>query len=141
MEECIFCNIIQGELKKPESDRVFVYEDDAVVSFLDVNPRSPGHVMVIPKNHAETILDLPDTDIEKLFTGVKEVTRRISNAIHPDGFTIGINHGRIAGQAVDHVHVHIIPRYEGDGGLSIHGVVHMPSPEPLEVIRAKIRNA
>jgi len=116
-----------------------IYEDENAVGVLDIHPRSPGHVMALPKFHAENILDLPDEKIEGVFSAVKKITDILKKTFNPDGFTIGINHGKASGQAVDHLHIHIMPRWHGDNGSSIHGVVNNPSKESLEEIAKKIR--
>jgi histidine triad (HIT) family protein len=117
--DCLFCKIASKAISAK-----IIYEDDAALAFLDVNPRSPGHTMVIPKKHAATLLELPDADGAKLFAGVKRVDALLVEKISPDGITIGINQGKASGQAIDHLHVHLIPRWQGDGGGSIHSVVN-----------------
>ena len=114
--DCLFCKIVDGEILSQK-----IYEDDLSFAFLDAQPLTKGHSLIIPKNHAENILELPDGEIAPVFLAVKHVTKMLLKAIQPEGFTIGINHGRISGQAVDHLHIHVIPRYKGDGGESIHG--------------------
>jgi histidine triad (HIT) family protein len=131
--DCLFCKIAAKEI--PTS---IVYEDDATLGILDVHPRSPGHTMVIPKAHAENILDLPPEAVGPVFTAVKKVTSLLQKSLQPDGFTIGVNHGRVSGQTVDHLHIHIMPRWNDDGGGSIHSVVNNPPQESLEEIRTKI---
>ncbi len=131
--DCLFCKIASKEI--PAS---IIYEDDATLGILDIHPRSPGHTMVIPKAHAENILDLPPEAVGPVFTAVKKVTSLLQKALQPDGFTIGVNHGRVSGQTVDHLHIHIMPRWNDDGGGSVHSVVNNPPREGLEEIRMKI---
>lgn len=133
MADCVFCKIANKEFSAE-----VVYEDSAVTAVLDIHPIAPGHTMILPKIHAENILDLPDSQVAPVFLAVKRVTELLNNAYHPDGFTIGINHGKWAGQAVDHLHVHVIPRWKTDGGKSIHSVVSNPPTESLTDIRKKI---
>ena len=95
--------------------------------------------MIIPKSHAENILNLKDEDIQPTFLTVKKIAGILSKALKPNGFTIGINHGRVGGQVIDHLHIHVIPRFDGDGGGSIHSVVHNPPKESLETIAELIR--
>lgn len=133
--DCVFCKMINKEIPAR-----FVYEDEDVVAVLDINPRSKGHTMVIPRFHAPTILELPDDKIESLFSAVKKVTKKLENSLNPDGFTMGINHKEISGQTVDHLHFHIIPRFKGDGGGSVHSVVNNPPKESLEEIQKEINN-
>lgn len=135
MADCIFCKIANKEISSE-----IIYEDAHTTAVLDINPIATGHAMILPKKHAENILDLDDSEIEPLFITVKRVTSLLSEALHPDGFTIGINHGKWAGQAIDHIHVHVVPRWKNDGGHSIHGVVANPPSESLTEIRKKIIN-
>ena len=136
METCIFCKFIRKEMETEG-----VYEDDSVYAFLDNAPRSLGHTLVIPKIHAENILDLKKENVGPFFERVQNVVGMIKKSLSPDGFTLGINHGKWAGQAVDHIHFHIIPRWQGDGGSSIHSVVTNPPKEDLKTIAARIRSS
>ncbi len=135
MNNCLFCKIIKKEISAE-----VIYEDSASMAILDVNPRSPGHAMILPKSHAENILDLADEEIGDVFKAVKKVTVILSESLKPDGFTIGINHGKVSEQAIDHLHIHVLPRWLGDGGGSIHSVVDNPPKETLKEIKNKIIN-
>ena len=134
MTDCIFCKIADKEIGAE-----IVYEDAAVLGVLDLYPRAPGHTMVMSKVHRETILDLSEAEITSVFSGVRKVTEILRRGLAPDGFTIGINQGKASGQMVDHLHIHIIPRFENDGGSSIHSVVDNKSGESLKVIATRIR--
>ena len=131
--DCLFCKIANKEVVAD-----VVYENDGAVGVLDIHPVSPGHTMILPKVHAENILDLPKDKVELVFIAVQEMTQKLQDIFSPDGFTIGINHGKVSGQAVDHLHIHIIPRFKGDGGKSIHSVVDN-SPESLAEIKEKFK--
>jgi len=135
MEDCLFCKIANHEINSE-----VIYEDEAVLAFLDIFPRSKGHAVIIPKNHAENITDLPEESVQPVFKAVKTVTEMIDKTLKPGGFTIGINQGRISGQAVNHLHIHVIPRFVGDGGGSLHSVVNNPPKESLGEVKAKILN-
>ncbi len=124
---CIFCKIIAGEVPN-----YTLGENQQAISFLDVQPVVKGHALVIPKVHAETLLDLPDDQVEGLFLLVKETTQKIQNTLHPDGFNIGVNMHKAGGSAVEHLHVHIIPRWQNDGGGNMHTIVHSASEESVE---------
>jgi len=106
--------------------------------FLDIMPRTTGHTMVIPKEHAPTIVALPDDEVEPLFLAVKKVNELLSRTLNPDGMTIGMNQGRASGQEVDHLHVHLLPRWHGDKGGAIQSVVNQKPEESVEEIRKKI---
>lgn len=134
MADCLFCRIAGKEIGAN-----VIYEDENSMAFLDIHPRAPGHAMVIPKAHRETILDMPEEELGPLFTAVKKTASALSRTLKPDGFTIGINQGKASGQEVDHLHIHIIPRYLNDKGSSIHSVVDNRSGETVQEIAAKIR--
>jgi len=127
--DCLFCKIANKEIPAQ-----IIYESADATAVLDVNPRAPGHTIILPKVHAENILKLPDDKIEGVFKAVKETTDLLNKKLKPDGFTIGINHGRVSGQIVEHLHIHVIPRWAGDGGGSIHSVVDNQLKESLEEI-------
>jgi len=132
---CLFCKISSKIISSFD-----IYENNAVFAFLDINPISPGHTLVIPKIHAENLFDLTDEQISLLFKAVRDVALLLKKRLNPEGFTIGINHGRISGQAVEHIHIHIIPRFENDGGGSLHSVVQNSPKETLKEIQNKIIN-
>ncbi|MEK9173190.1 MAG: HIT family protein [Patescibacteria group bacterium] len=132
--DCLFCKIAALEVEA----KVLAKNEDAV-AILDISPRAPGHTMVLPRVHADSILDLKDSKLGSIFGLVKVMTGVLNKVFSPDGFTIGINHGRAAGQAVDHLHVHIIPRWRSDGGASIHGVVNNPPHESLDEVERRIK--
>lgn len=110
MEDCIFCKIIKGDVPCTK-----VYEDGSVLSFLDINPINHGHSLVILKEHYETLLDVPDTLLKKLIIGVKKVAKAVFEGVKADGFNLGMNNYKVAGQLVPHAHIHIIPRFNNDG--------------------------
>jgi len=116
--DCIFCKIINKEVPN-----YTVYEDKNVLAFLDIFPHAKGHTVVIPKRHAETFFDLTDEEAGKYFLGVKKTMEKIEAVLKPAGFNVGWNQKTAGGQVVPHLHTHIFPRYEGDGGGSIHSVV------------------
>lgn len=131
--DCIFCKIINGEIPTEK-----VYEDEENVGFLDANPISPGHTVVIPKVHVAKITDMNDERVSTLFNAVKRTAGHVEKGIGAEGLNIGINHGEKAGQAIPHIHVHIIPRFEGDKGGSVHMIVRNPPQEDLSTIAGKI---
>ena len=133
-ESCLFCEIRDGKIPAHR-----VYEDARTLAFLDVNPRAPGHTVIIPKYHSENILDLPEQELAALFRTVKKVAGRITHVLKADGLTIGINQGAVSGQTIRHLHVHVLPRFMGDGGGSVHSVVNNPSKESLTQIAKQIK--
>ena len=110
MDECIFCRIV--EKKVPIK---FIYEDGTTMAFLDINPGAPGHTLVIPKKHYDTIFDMPEDESCGLFNTTTKVAKAVNKIIGPDGVNIFQNNKSAAGQLVNHVHFHIFPRFRGDG--------------------------
>lgn len=100
-----------------------VYEDEHNLAFLDINPHAKGHTLVIPKTDPERFADMKETEVQSLFVAVQKTMARIQEVLGPDGFNVGWNDGKAGGQMVEHVHVHILPRYDGDGGGSMHAIV------------------
>ena len=109
MENCIFCKIIAGEIPSAT-----VYEDDDVKAILDVNPAARGHVIVLPKKHASDVFSIPDEDLSKAICVAKKIAIAVKEAYKCDGVNILQNNGEAAGQTVFHLHIHVIPRFEGD---------------------------
>ncbi len=116
-DDCVFCSIVAGDIPART-----VHETDDVLAFLDANPLAAGHTLVIPKAHAQHVGDLDSALASDLFDVVAELTPRVRNAVDADAANVGINDGAAAGQEVPHVHVHVIPRFEGDGGAPLHAV-------------------
>ena len=129
MEVCIFCTIIAGKIPCFK-----VYEDECVLAFLDIKPHAMGHTVVIPKMHGEVIFDLPEREQGALMLAVSKVMQILEKKLHCGGFNVGWNHHAIAGQVVPHLHVHILPRYSGDNGWSIHSIIHNAGPKSVEEI-------
>ena len=129
MDNCIFCKIIKGDIPN-----YTVYEDDNVLAFLDIEPRTKGHTLVIPKKHGETTFDLDFESLEAVMVGVQKTMERIDKTLRPDGYNVGWNHGEAGGQVVPHVHVHIMPRWKGDGGGNMHSIVDAPDKKSVEDI-------
>jgi histidine triad (HIT) family protein len=110
-DKCIFCQIVSK--KSPSS---IVYEDDKYIGFLDRYPFSRGHTLVCPKEHGETIWDMKEEDIARLFQVAFKVSKAVVGAVGADGFRFVQNNGEAANQVVAHVHVHVIPVKMQDKG-------------------------
>lgn len=134
--DCIFCRIGSGEI-----GAYVIVKKPHVVSFLDAHPHAPGHSVVIPTAHVVNFTDLPDDFLNDFLAVAQETTKKLSRGVGTTHFTIGINEGKSAGRAIDHLHLHIIPRFPGDEGGSIHGVVNNPPKESLEEIYQSIMAA
>ena len=107
--DCVFCAIAAGEIPCFK-----VFEDDFALAYLDINPFSEGHTLVIPKAHTTGLQDTPEETLAALLARVKKVAAHLKTALGCDGFHILQNNGAAAGQTVGHIHFHIVPRREGD---------------------------
>lgn len=135
MEECPFCKIAAGEVPALK-----VYEDNATVAFLDINPCSPGHTVVVPRRHIKMLEEMSPEAVKALFDAVATVAPKVKRALGAGGLNIGLNDGEAAGQVLPHVHVHIIPRYKDDKGGSMHSIVRIEvKKEMLPKIAEKIK--
>lgn len=105
MDDCIFCKIINKEISSK-----IVYEDDKVIAFEDINSQAPVHILVVTKSHYDDFMSMVGKnnidDINSVFNGVKKVVE--NKGLEEGGFRLVINNGRQAGQAVDHIHIHIL---------------------------------
>jgi len=109
-DDCIFCKIVAGDIPCHK-----LYEDDRVLSFLDIGPLSEGHSLVIPKGHYITLDQVPPETVEACAAVARRVAVAVAASVPCQGWNLLQNNGKVAGQAVGHVHFHIIPRNEGDG--------------------------
>lgn len=109
-EECIFCAIARKEA--PAS---VVLEDDVCIAFLDIRPVNPGHTLVIPKKHCDTLMDCEPDIAHRMITMLQEVNTIVKNTVDSEGIMNFIANGEVAGQEVFHLHMHSIPRHRGDG--------------------------
>lgn len=116
-EDCIFCRIVDGEIPSRT-----VFEDEHVIAFLDANPLAEGHTLVVPREHHETLEEIPEDLAAHLFGVLHRLTPVVQEAVDADGSNVAFNNGPAAGQEVPHVHGHVIPRFDGDGGNPIHAV-------------------
>ena len=114
-QDCVFCGIVAGDIP----GRI-VGENDDAVAFLDANPMAPGHTLVVPREHHGRLAEMNREESAAVFGLLYDLAPRIEAAVDADGATVGLNDGAAAGQEVDHVHAHIIPRFDGDGGGPIH---------------------
>ncbi|MDD4761849.1 MAG: HIT family protein [Candidatus Pacebacteria bacterium] len=131
MENCLFCKIVRGEIKGD-----VIYEDEKAMALLDINPRAPGHAFVIPKEHYENLLEVPNEELGGIFLAVKKTAEKLKEKMQADALSIGINNGRVSGQEIDHLHIHIIPRFKGDGGGSFQSIIaNIPDSEEKERIK------
>jgi len=110
MSDCVFCRIIRGEIPSAK-----VYEDGNCYAFLDIGPWSWGHTLVVPKKHREHITEMSAAEFAAVSSVIPRIARAVLEATGAAGLNVLQNNGAVAGQAVAHLHFHLIPRHEGDG--------------------------
>jgi len=133
-DNCIFCRIVRREA--PAS---IVFEDEHVLVFMSLHQFNPGHALVVPREHIPNIYLLPDELAGPVWAAVARVARAIKAAFSADGITIRQHNEPAGGQEVMHMHVHVVPRYYGDGGRPFPGV---PTERAvLDVLAARLRAA
>ncbi len=135
---CIFCKIAKGEIPSEK-----VVENERAFAFLDIRPLARGHVLVVPKAHAERFADMLPDDAAAVMDLAQHVVRRQAKGLGLAGATIAVNDGRAAGQEVMHVHVHVVPRDETDGVGPVHALFRGKQPKlrdgELREIGAQLR--
>jgi histidine triad (HIT) family protein len=109
-KDCIFCKIARGEIPSYK-----VYEDEENLAFLDASPEMEGHTLVIPKKHIENVFDIDKETLEKIIEVSRKVAVLMKENFKVDGVNLANNSGKDAGQVVQHIHFHILPRFENDG--------------------------
>lgn len=114
MSDCIFCRIAAGEIPSAT-----VYEDDDFRAILDIAPAHKGHTIILPKVHAADIFSLPEDTAAKIFPLAKKIATALKKTTGCEGVNILQNNGEAAGQSVFHLHVHVVPRFKGDGILPV----------------------
>jgi histidine triad (HIT) family protein len=122
-EDCVFCSIVAGDIPSRT-----VHEGEHTFAFLDVNPLARGHTLVIPREHHETVAEMPEEVREAVFARAGELTPAVEAAVDADATTVGMNNGAASGQEVPHAHVHVVPRFEDDGVGPLH-TLDWPRPE------------
>ena len=120
MNDCIFCKIVKGEIPCYK-----VFENKDVLAFLDIAPCSDGHTVIVPKKHVAHFEDMSSGETGKLFAGVNSAYKVLIRKMEISAANIGMNNHPEAGQVVDHVHIHIIPRKSDDDGGSIHSIINL----------------
>jgi histidine triad (HIT) family protein len=133
MENCVFCKIVAKQIPA-----TVVHEDADTLAFMDLGQVNPGHVLVALKAHVENIYGLEEAQAAAVFSSAARVARAIRAAFAPQGLSVYQANGKPAGQTVFHLHVHLVPRHEGDG-MSLTWPVKNPPREKLEEYAARLR--
>lgn len=131
MASCIFCKIIKGDIPSFK-----LYDSAKVFAFLDINPLSKGHALVIPKTHGAKLVDVPDDELAEAMP----VAKKIAQALGAENYNILQNNGRLAHQEVDHVHFHVIPKPDQEQGLGISWPQQKADMEALKSLHADLKS-
>lgn len=107
---CVFCHILKGEIPSTK-----VYEDELVYAFFDIAPLNPGHTLIIPKEHHNSLTTVGDEYLARMMQVAPKLGQALSRAIDGDGFNLHLSNGQCAGQVVPHAHLHVVPRTPTDG--------------------------
>lgn len=134
--DCVFCQIVAGT--RPAT---FVFEDDLCVAFGTIEPIEPGHLLLVPRRHVETLYDLPETIAAHLLPVASRLGRALQRAHRADGLTLLQSNEKAAGQSVPHFHLHLIPRHAGREIFRRVVETHRATPEELERDLAPVRAA
>ena len=133
MTDCIFCKIIGGQIPA-----TVLAETEQVISFLDINPVNPGHALVVPKRHVDNLLDLTQDELHAAVLMTRRVAAAVVEATGFPAFNVLQNNGEAAGQVVEHVHFHVIPRSPEDG-FALGWRQTEPEAGQLEALQQAIR--
>ena len=131
-DSCIFCKIANGEIPSKT-----LYEDEKFRVILDLGPATKGHALILPKDHFANLYELPEEEAKDVIVLAKKMAAKMTEKLGCDGFNLVQNNGEAAGQTVRHFHLHLIPRYQGDG-QNINWVPSEPTQEELEAVRKEI---
>jgi histidine triad (HIT) family protein len=132
-DDCIFCKIVAGELPAEMID-----SDERTVAFMDINPATRGHALVIPRAHSQDLLSVPAEDLEATMAAARRLAERMRETIKPDGINLLNACGPAAWQSVFHFHLHVIPRYDDDP-LKLPWIPGPAEPGELARVAAEIR--
>jgi len=135
MGDCIFCAIVAGELPGEIVD-----SDEHTVSFMDINPATRGHALVIPREHVADLMEASDAQLEQTILAARRLARVIEQALEPDGFNILNSCRPAAWQTVFHLHLHVIPRYDDDP-LKLPWIPRGSDADQIAAVAAQIREA
>lgn len=131
-DNCIFCKIASGEIPSRT-----IYEDRLFRVILDLNPATKGHALILPKNHSSSLYELPEKTAAAVLVLAKKLAVDMRERLGCDGLNLVQNNGEAAGQTVSHFHLHMIPRYVGDG-QKIGWIPGKPSQEELDKVRKEL---
>lgn len=132
-DDCIFCAIVAGE-----APAEIVDSDEHTIAFMDINPATAGHALVIPRRHSSDLLEIPAEDLERTNVAAQRLAARMRETLSPDGFNVINACGTAAWQTVFHFHLHVVPRFEDDP-LELPWVPSPGDPEEIAATAKRIR--
>ena len=137
-DECVFCEILRGD-----SPATFVYQDDTVVAFMDIQPITHGHIIVAPREHAVLMSDLNETAAMRTFRVARRMAQTVRDSLGAGGVNLFVADGEIAFQDVPHFHVHVVPRYSGSDPTKIYQQANFEPVSVMEqeAVAEKVRGA
>lgn len=132
-DDCLFCGIVAGDVPGQVVD-----SDENTVAFMDINPATRGHALVVPRNHSTDLMEISDEDLSNTIVAAKRLAQRMRDVLEPDGFNILNSCGSAAWQTIFHFHIHVIPRYEDDP-LKLPWVPGPGDEEEIAAVAAEVR--
>ena len=133
MADCLFCGILDGSIPSQQVD-----SDELTMSFMDINPATPGHALVIPRAHSADLLEIEPEDLSACAAAAPRLAKRMMDVLDADGINLVNSCGEVAFQTVFHFHIHVIPRYEGDP-LKLPWVPTEGDPDEIATVAQKLR--
>jgi histidine triad (HIT) family protein len=133
MADCLFCGILDGSIPSQQVD-----SDQLTMSFMDINPATPGHALVIPRAHSADLLEIEPEDLSACSAAAQRLAKRMKDVLDADGINLVNSCGEVAFQTVFHFHIHVIPRYEGDP-LKLPWVPTEGDPDEIATVAQKLR--
>ena len=133
MSDCLFCGIVEGSVPSQQVD-----SDELTVSFMDINPATPGHALVIPRAHSADLLEISPEDLKATTVASQRLAKRAKDVLNADGINLINSCGAAAFQTVFHFHIHVVPRYEDDP-LKLPWVPTEGDPDQIAEIAGKLR--
>jgi histidine triad (HIT) family protein len=133
--DCLFCGIVAGEVPAQIVD-----SDEHTVAFMDINPATRGHALVVPRKHSADVMEIADDDLSRAILAARRLARMIDSALEPDGFNVLNSCRPAAWQTVFHFHLHVIPRYDDDP-LKLPWIPHGGDADEIAAVAERIRGA
>src|SRR5256885_7742842 len=131
--DCLFCGIVAGSIPSERID-----ENERTVSFMDINPATPGHALVVPREHSADLMEIGEDDLAATILAAQRLSKRMKDALDADGIDLINACGAAAWQTVFHFHIHVVPRYEDDP-LKLPWVPKEGDPDEIAAVAARLR--